>query len=200
MIDIRNFPDWNTLYRDTDVKHLPWYSKQLDNDLEQELKLRNISNASILDLGTGPGTQAIQLSKLGFDVTATDISENAILKASKLSNKVKFIVDDILDSKLEKNSFDYVFDRGCFHTLSPKDRKIYIKNMKRILKDDGILFLKCFSIKEQEITQGPHRFSIQDIKEIFSNDFIIEKIEDTIFKGTLSPEPKALFIVMKKRL
>jgi hypothetical protein len=27
---------------------------------------------------------------------------------------IEFIVDDILDSKLKEDSFDYIFDCGCF--------------------------------------------------------------------------------------
>ena len=49
-------------------------------------------------MGTGPGTQAIKFSELGFDVTASDLSEYAVEKAKRLSDKVNFIVDDILDS------------------------------------------------------------------------------------------------------
>ncbi|MBI1662851.1 MAG: class I SAM-dependent methyltransferase [Nitrosopumilus sp.] len=37
-----------------------------------------------MDLGTGPGTQALELSKIGFKVTGTDISQSAIEKAKKI--------------------------------------------------------------------------------------------------------------------
>jgi methylase of polypeptide subunit release factors len=32
----------------------------------------------LLDLGTGPGTQALHLAKKGFDVIGSDISETVI--------------------------------------------------------------------------------------------------------------------------
>ncbi len=50
-------------------------------------------------------------------------------------------------------------------------------------------------LKEYE---GPHRLSKQEIRDVFSNDFEIENIKDSIFHGTLNPSPKALFVVMKK--
>ena len=82
----------------------------------------NIIKGRFLDLGTGPSTQAVELSKLGFQVTATDISENATIKAKRMSKDIEFIVDDILDSKLKEDSFDYIFDRGCFHVLELSSR------------------------------------------------------------------------------
>jgi ubiquinone/menaquinone biosynthesis C-methylase UbiE len=63
-----------------------------------------MAKGRLLDLGTGPATQAIELSKLGFQVTATDISENAIARAKSMSKDIEFIVDDILESKLKDDS------------------------------------------------------------------------------------------------
>ena len=201
----RSFPDWNMLYKNENVDSMPWYSKDLDSDLKEEIIRRNLAtvknkkfSSKILDLGTGPGTQALYLSKLGFDVTASDLSEYAIEKAKLLSNDVNFIVDDILNSNLKENEFDYVFDRGCFHVISIDNRKRYVAIIKRILKDGGILFLKCFSESEPgEI--GPYRFSSSKIKELFEAYFEILSIKDTVYQGTLNPLPKALFIVMRKK-
>src|SRR6476469_5994375 len=196
----RSFPDWNLLYKNEKVVNMPWYNENLDFDLEQEIIQRKITynGGKFLDLGTGPGTQAVQLSKLGFDVTGNDLSEYAIEKARSLTDKVHFIVDDILNSQLKKNEFDYIFDRGCFHVLSIDDRDKYVMTIKNILKDNGILFLKCFSDKEPH-EEGPHRFSQDKIKEIFGNDFEILSIKETVYQGTLDPLPKALFVVMRKK-
>ena len=87
---------------------MPWYSEDLDYDLKEEIIKRNLAttnnkiSSKFLDLGTGPGTQALYLSELGFDVTASDLSEYAIEKAEHLSNKINFIVDDILNSNLKE--------------------------------------------------------------------------------------------------
>jgi ubiquinone/menaquinone biosynthesis C-methylase UbiE len=42
------------------------------------------------------------------------------------TKNVDFIVDDILNSKINDNEFDYVFDRGCFHVLPINKRLTYI--------------------------------------------------------------------------
>jgi len=47
------FPDWDNLYKNQEVKTMPWYSERLDRDLEEELDRRKIITGRILDLGTG---------------------------------------------------------------------------------------------------------------------------------------------------
>lgn len=197
----KEFDDWDSYYKDNDVEDMPWYDSNLDMDLKNEIQSRNLSKGKFLDLGTGPGTQAIQLSKLGFDVTGTDLSENAIKKAKNLSSKVNFVTDDFLNSKLPQNEFDFIFDRGCFHIFDIDQIENYVNQIKRILVDNGILFLKCMSIEEKTLPEdeGPNRLSQSELKQVFSNDFEIQTIKDSIFQGKIDPLPKALFSVMKKK-
>ena len=195
----KDFPDWNNLYNTQNAKTVPWYNENLDLDLAEELERRKISKGRILDLGTGPATQAIQLAKRGLEVTGSDVSEATIRRARELyvhnnkDNEINFTVDNILNSKLKDKMFDYVFDRGCFHVLPIEKRPVYIKEIKRILDDDGMLFLKCFSIKE------PYKFSETEIKQLFGNEFVIISVKDTVYQGTLDPMPRALFVVVCKQ-
>jgi ubiquinone/menaquinone biosynthesis C-methylase UbiE len=158
----KDFPDWETLYKSQKIETMPWYNENFDSDLENELDERKIINGGkFLDLGTGPATQAIWLAKRGFMVIGSDLYEAAINRARKIytnEENVNFIVDDILYSKFNDNEFDYIFDRGCFHVLSPAHRQRYIETIKRILKANGILCLKCFSEKEPR-QEGPYKFS-----------------------------------------
>ena len=190
--------NWKLIYRIIPIQKMGWYHTSLDPDLEKALKDYDIHSGSFLDLGTGAGTQAVELTKRGFSVTGTDISEAAIEKASRLSNSVQFLQDDILSTKLTE-TYDYVFDRGCFHVLSKKQRPGYIENVVRLLKSngDGFYFLKCLSDKHQGI--GPHRFSEKLIKKIFAEHFDILDIYDTVYQGTRAESPKALFVVMRSK-
>ncbi len=190
--------DWTTAYAENPVEEMPWYYPDLDPDLEKALDKLNINSGTFLDLGTGPGTQALELDKKGFTVTGTDISKDAIERASKLSNNVKFVQDDILNSKLTRE-FDNIFDRGCFHVMSEGKRPKYVNNVKQILKTDGLLFLKCFSDKELETGGGQRGFSKEMIEETFAGYFDIESIYDTEYQGTRKPTPKALFVIMRKK-
>jgi SAM-dependent methyltransferase len=194
----KDFPDWETLYKTQKIEAMPWYNENLDSDLENELDQRKITSGKLLDLGTGPATQAVWLAKRGFKVIGSDLSEAAIKRARNLYANEKnsdFTVDDILNSKLRENEFDYIFDRGCFHVLLPADRQRYVAKIKQILKDNGMLFLKCFSDKEPR-QEGPYKFSQEEIRGLFSKYFRIDSIKETVYQGTLDPFPKALFVVM----
>jgi cyclopropane fatty-acyl-phospholipid synthase-like methyltransferase len=77
----------------------------------------------------------------------------------------------------------------------PSDRQKYISKIKQILKDNGILFLKCFSDKEPR-QDGPYKFSPDEIRNVFSESFRTDSIKETVYQGTLDPFPRALFVVM----
>ena len=69
---------WDERYQLQPVETMPWFYPELDDDLKQALDELNLYEGRALDLGTGPGTQAIQLAQCGFAVTAT---ENSVDKA-----------------------------------------------------------------------------------------------------------------------
>lgn len=195
------FPDWEKLYRAEEFKSLPWYIAGIDPDIEAALRHTGLTSGDVLDIGTGPGTQAFALAELGFHVTATDLSAFAIDRALKTARKkrlkISFFTDDILRCKLD-TQFDIVVDRGCFHVIPPASRPDYVYTAHTLVRSGGYLFVKCFSNKEHLLQGGPYRFSPADIKEIFGKRFSIEYINDTVFHGTLTPLPLALFCVMRK--
>lgn len=119
-------PDWTTLYKEQRVEELPWYHEALDPDLERALDEWSPPGKVVLDLGTGPGTQAIELARRGFDVIGADISraavEQAAHRAAVEDASLAFVQDDILNTKLS-GPFDAILDRGCFHTFDENDRR-----------------------------------------------------------------------------
>ncbi|WP_437598878.1 class I SAM-dependent methyltransferase [Sorangium sp. So ce590] len=201
MSEQRNFPDWQELYRSTPAESLPWYHAGLDPDLGQALERWQVARGRALDLGTGPATQAFALAERGFDVTGTDLShaaiEQAAAQAAQRGAAVRFVQDDILDSRLDER-FDVVFDRGCFHCLPPARRGDYVRALKRLVAPGGLCFLKCFSVLEPR-EQGPYRFSPEELREIFGADFEVLSSVETVYQGTLDPLPRALFSVLRPR-
>ena len=120
------FPGWEERYQQQAVETMPWFYPELDDDLRLALDQLGLQRGNALDLGAGPGTQAMQLAQRGFDVTATDISEAAIRlareKAESQGLTVSWQQDDILSTRLT-GPFDLIFDRGCFHVL-PSERRV----------------------------------------------------------------------------
>ena len=193
--------DWDNYYKETKIEELPWFTKKIDSDLEDEIKSRNLRKGRFLDLGTGDGTQARELDGLGFVVTGTDISQTAINNAKKITPEITFLVDDIMDTKLSPGSFDYIFDRGVFHLFDEPFRKQFAGQIKQILDDDGVYFLKCMSIEQEEFTDGgPNRLSKQEVLDAFNDDFDFEKIKPSGFESlNFDSDLKAWFAVLKKK-
>jgi len=85
--------------------------------------------------------------------------------------------------------------------LEPSSRQRYVNQVSRILRDGGLLFLKTFSAKESSRGGGgPYRFSIDEIDSIFSDRFVRESFKETVYQGTLDILPKALFVVLRKKV
>ena len=196
----RQFPDWEKLYQDQNVESMPWFNPDLDPDLDQALTKLNLHTGTALDLGTGPGTQAMSLAARGFKVTGTDISSTAIEKAQAVAKEkgldILWRQDDILNSSLDQK-FDVVLDRGCFHVFPPEQRQDYVRVVDGLIKPNGYLFLKCFSHLETR-EAGPYRFTPEEIKEIFNSRFNVLSVEQTVYHGTLDPFPRALFCIVEK--
>lgn len=194
------FPDWETLYRQRPGESLPWYYAELDPDLEAALRDHRLARGRLLDLGTGPGTQAIALAARGFEATGSDLSATAVAKATELAQArgvpVTFVQDDVLASQLT-GSFDVVFDRGCFHVIDPARRGDYVDSVARRIAPGGLLLLKTFS-KLQPDDVGPHRFAPEEIRTTFAPRFELLSATETVYQGTLDPLPKALFSVLRR--
>jgi cyclopropane fatty-acyl-phospholipid synthase-like methyltransferase len=199
---VKKLEEWEKMYRDQEPETMPWFLERLDPDLARALRILRITSGTALDIGTGPGTQAIALAVAGFEVTATDVSATALRKASARAasraegKTVAFIQDDILNTALE-GEFDIILDRGCFHNLPPERRPDYVAVIERLVRPSGYLFLKCFSHLETT-DEGPYRFSQDEIRSTFSPAFNVLSIHDTVYHGTLKPLPRALFSVMQR--
>jgi cyclopropane fatty-acyl-phospholipid synthase-like methyltransferase len=197
----RSFPKWDELYRERPVDQLPWFFAELDPDVRGALEAEGIRSGTLLDVGTGPGTQALALAGLGFAVTGTDVSQAAVDQASARAAaagvRAAFVRDDILATKVG-GPFDVLLDRGCFHVMSPAERPRYRESANALVKPGGIFLLKCFSSK-QPGEMGPYRFTEVELRALFSPAFEVESVRETIYQGTLTPQPLALFAVMRRR-
>lgn len=195
----RPFPDWHKIYEQQPVERMPWYYPDLDPDLARALESRGLRAGRALDLGTGPATQAYALAALGFDVTASDISEHAVEQgragAAERGLTIDFVRDDIMNSQLH-SGFDLIFDRGCYHVFAPECRAPYAQTVARLLAPTGTFFLKCFS-EEQPGDIGPYQTRPEEIRKTFGEQYEILAIERTVYQGTLPVLPRALFCTLR---
>ncbi|MDQ6954465.1 MAG: nitroreductase family protein [Mariprofundaceae bacterium] len=194
---------WEARYQETTIEQLPWFYAELDDDIQQSLDTLHLTSGSALDLGCGPGTQALSLAKRGFVVTASDVSWTAIESARKLAvaeqADITFHVDNVLNSALNQQ-FDLIIDRGVFHCFpESNDQQAYLDTVGRLLPAGGILLLKCFH-KDETCEMGPPgRYDEADIRRFFADDFELIEARSTRFGSpSCADSPMALFCVLKR--
>ncbi|WP_130470756.1 SAM-dependent methyltransferase [Candidatus Magnetaquicoccus inordinatus] len=196
-----DFPHWETLYQTEPVEKMPWYTTAADQDLQRVIESHALRSGHFLDVGTGPGTQAAWLAAQGLKVTATDLSPAAVAAAAAYAQSqgvtVTTLVDDILHSGLT-GPFDAVLDRGCFHVLPPESRATYVQTIYRLLQEQGLLLLKCFSLQESTI-KGPYRFSPETLHPLFADHCRTLQQWESHYEGSLPQPPKALFTLLQSR-
>ena len=102
-------------------------------------------SCKILDCACGIGTQAIGLASLGYDVTASDISDRELEEAKKraVKNDVKICfekADFRTLSKTFSNKFDIIIamDNALPHMLTKNDLKTAVLSIKNSLAMGGM--------------------------------------------------------------
>ncbi|WP_226679875.1 class I SAM-dependent methyltransferase [Sutcliffiella horikoshii] len=185
---------WNNFYEDRN-KEIPFFKvKGPDENLVSYLE-EGLLPKRVLEIGCGPGRNAIYLAKMGCTVDAIDISENALTWAREraLSEKVdiNFRQVSLFEYEFEPNSYDFVYDSGMFHHLAPHRRLSYIETIKKALKKDGHFGLVCFNTKaaaetadwdvyEQRSMNRGIGYSEERLKRIFIEDFTILEFREMV--------------------
>lgn len=163
-------------------KHLltqkPWYINHID------------SKDVVLDLGCGNGQNALKVAKVANKVVGTDIDDNLLRIAEKSAKypkikNVKFEKSD-LERKLrfKTGSFDKVIFLDVLEHLNNRDQ--ILKEIKRILKPKGLLFLGVpnsqTSRKKLQRSVGICSYSDPDHKIEFSKNQIKNLLRKYGFK------------------
>lgn len=111
--------------------------KYIASDLKKFLD--NLFGKKILDLGSGPGNYSVFFKEKEFEPVCIDISREMISRCKQKG--LKSYVMDMEKLKFKDESFDGVF---AFLSLIhlPKERiDVTLKEIKRVLKKDGTLYI-----------------------------------------------------------
>lgn len=119
---------------------------EINNFLKDVLSQSWVSkNGRVIELGCGTGPILRGICKRGFSGVGIDVSKTAIAMAKEQSKglDIKFRQGDVcnLNTKI-LGKFDIVIDGLCLHCITAgKDRKAYLDNVFKILKDGGVFVL-----------------------------------------------------------
>lgn len=144
---------WDGFYADRS-KPVPFFVAKPDENLVSYLDRGLISPGRALDVGCGPGRNALYLASAGFAVDAVDLSPAAIAwaedRAREAGAKVRFHCGDAfaLTATNLGDPYDLIYDSGCFHHLPPHRRISYLALLDHVLASGGHLALSCFAAGE----------------------------------------------------
>jgi cyclopropane fatty-acyl-phospholipid synthase-like methyltransferase len=160
---------------------LPWDTGLPCEHLKSFVDSKKHKINSALELGCGTGTNAIYLAQSGFQVFACDFSPQAINLAKEKSSdpKITYEVMDVLSFREDLvDRFDFVFDRGCFHSIGFFRKRKFVKHIHKYMKKDGIWLLLCGSKDETgDFKIGPPRLSIKDISKAVEPYFCVKDVK-----------------------
>lgn len=177
---------WNDRYSNEEFA----YGEEPNNYLKEHLT--KLKAGAILFPAEGEGRNAVFAAKLGWTVSAFDISYEGKNKAMKLAEKnnvtIDYKVGELETLDFETEQFDAI---ALIYAHFPADIKSrYHKTFDKFLKKDGIIIFESFSKKHidyvmaNEKVGGPKDieslFSIDEIKSDFPNYDVIELAENEI--------------------
>jgi SAM-dependent methyltransferase len=104
------------------------------------------SEGKLLEIGCGIGVDSIQLAKCGFDVTAVDLTENALQVAKEFAAEREVSINFQLANaeKLEfpDRSFDAVYSFGVLHHTP--DIQQAVAEVHRVLRPGGRAYVMLY--------------------------------------------------------
>ena len=126
--------------------------------------LNTMDNPKIIDIGAGTGAYSIPLANEGYDVTAVELIKHNLMTLRKNSDKVKTYLGNAIDlHKFKDNTFDIVLLFGpMYHLISNEDKIKALSEAKRIVKENGLIFISYYMNEYAIITHG---FMENTIKE-----------------------------------
>ena len=139
--------NWDNFYSNRERK-VPFFINSPDENLVSYFETKHFTAGKVLELGCGPGRNAIYFAEKGCKVDAVDISQEAldwgIERANQKSLHVNFINKNIFELEIGKGAYDIVYDSGCLHHIAPHRRISYIELVLNALKPGGYFAVTCF--------------------------------------------------------
>jgi glycosyltransferase involved in cell wall biosynthesis/ubiquinone/menaquinone biosynthesis C-methylase UbiE len=132
--------------------------------------LQYIKGKKVLDLASGEGYGSFLLSKSAESVTGIEIDVQSVNHASEIYKKdnLRFLQGSIVNIPIEgEKVFDVIV---CFEALEHiKEHEILLSEIKRLIKDDGILIIS--TPNKLTYSDIPDYHNPFHVKEIYFKDF-----------------------------
>ncbi len=106
----------------------------------------------LLEAGCGAGRDALFYAREAFDVTGTEISQNALRWARERAQAeglpVTFLHDDLAETVLPPGSFDAAVGIHLIHLQPAAVRRTMVNQLWRLTRDGGLIAMANYSTNE----------------------------------------------------
>ena len=145
-------------YRQIHEKGLRWTADVSTSIVLDELKKHCTPGVSqVLEIGCGEGRDARVVLEAGYNLTATDISEEAISFCRKIMSQFSesFRVLDCINDKHDIE-YDFIYSVAVIHMLvSDADRRAFYTFIREHLASDGKALICTMGDGESEFSTDP---------------------------------------------
>ena len=183
---------------------LPWDIERPDFNLVQTVEKFKIEPCKALDIGCGTGDNIFWLKQSGFTGVGIEISEKAVemalLKSEENKIQVDFYVRDIFKDEIPGAAFEFIFDRGCFHTFTKKkQRRDYAMRVHKLLDDGGLWLTLMGNEDDGRLDIGPPKRTALEVVTAVEPFFEILELKQGRFDSNDEIPSKIWICLMRKR-
>jgi SAM-dependent methyltransferase len=197
-MDIKTIDTYNKLAKEYDEETVSFWDDFPRTFLDYFI---NIVKGKVLDIGSGPGRDGLLLKSGGLEVVCFDASQKMIDLST--SRGLFSVLGDFLDLPFQEENFDGVWAYTSLLHCSKRDFKKAILEIKRILKDGGVLGLGLIEgdeeIYKENMGEGNLRlFSFFKKEEV--EDILEREGFELVYFETFKPSSRNyLNFIFKKR-
>ena len=193
--------EWNERYKDG---NLPWDVLEPDDNLMKLIGSGMVRAGKALEIGCGTGTDSLWLAGQGFSVLGVDLAPEAIEMAKHKKNgqalACDFAVMDFLKDEHFPQKFDFIFDRGCFHSFHEEsERKHFAARVSRALSPDGIWASLIGSTEGSARETGPPRRTAGEVMAAIEPYLEIVELRSVHFRTNYASPAQAWLCVARQR-
>ncbi|MDF2671949.1 MAG: SAM-dependent methyltransferase [Clostridiales bacterium] len=154
MMNSKGFDNWAGEYDESIAKSKGYPFEGYYNVLAYVHNMIQINNdTKILDIGVGTGQLTYELYKKGGHVYGIDFSEKMLEFArERMPGAIfyKFNFNNGIPEEIKDLKFDYIVSSYAIHHIDDKQKLNFIKELKSILKYNGIIVLADVAFKTRD--------------------------------------------------